>query len=114
MFERLRDNPFYVLGLPTTATRAEVEREGQKLLAMLELGLESVQTYATPAGAGIRTADKVREATAELRDPSRRLRHELWASAPAEAPAAHAEAMLTGEPAPRWPDALVVTGWRKP
>ncbi|EYF02953.1 hypothetical protein [Chondromyces apiculatus] len=76
---RIRDNPFYVLGLRPAATRMEVEREGQKLLGMLELKLKSAGTYATPVGPGERTPDKVRRAMAELRDPEKRLGHELWA-----------------------------------
>src|SRR5262249_20794870 len=32
---RVRDNPFYVLGVSREASRAEVERAGQKLLALL-------------------------------------------------------------------------------
>lgn len=78
-YRRIIDNPFYVLGLSPACSRAEVEREGQKLLGMLEVGLSAARTYATPLGARERTADKVREAMAELRDPERRLRHELWA-----------------------------------
>jgi hypothetical protein len=76
---RIIDNPFYVLSLSPECTRAEVEREGQKLLGMLEIGLSAAKTYATPLGGCERSADKVREAMAELRDPERRLRHELWA-----------------------------------
>ena len=77
---RIVDNPFYVLALPTSCSRAEIERVGQKLLGMLELGLTAARTYATPLGRFERNADKVREAMAELRDPDRRLGHELWAS----------------------------------
>ncbi len=83
---RLLDNPFYVLELAPDCSRAEVERAGQKLLAMLELDLAGARTYATPFGAGRRDAAKIREAMAELRDPQRRLLHELWAARP-EAPA---------------------------
>ncbi len=36
---RFRENPFDVLGVATHATRQEVERAGQKLLGMLELGI---------------------------------------------------------------------------
>lgn len=75
---RLLDNPFYVLELPSDCSRAEVERAGQKLLAMLELDLAGARTYATPFGLGQRDAAKVREAMAQLRDPQRRLFHELW------------------------------------
>jgi hypothetical protein len=76
---RIRDNPFYVLGLRPEATRVEIERQGAKLLGMLELKLKSAMTYPTPLGPSERTADKVRQAMAELRDPERRLGHELWA-----------------------------------
>ncbi len=91
--EKIRDNPFYVLGLRPDATRAEIEREGQKLLGMLELKLQSAARYATPVGPAERTADKVRRAMAELRDPERRLEHEVWARLdPAAAPPAVVEA----------------------
>jgi|SRR5580704_19626212 hypothetical protein len=114
--DRIRDNPFYVLGVKPDATRAEIEREGQKLLGMLELGLKSAVTYATPVGPGERTDDKVRRAMAELRDPERRLGHELWARLDPAAAAPPEDA----EPAPRprreaeapWEGALVALGWR--
>ena len=75
---RLVDNPFYVLELAPDCSRAEVERAGQKLLAMLELDLAGALEYPTPFGSGRRDAAKIREAMAELRDPQRRLLHELW------------------------------------
>jgi hypothetical protein len=78
--ERILENPFYVLGLRPECSRMDVEREGQKLLAMLELKLGAAATYATPLGKVERTPEKVRQAMAELRDPMRRLEHELWAS----------------------------------
>ena len=81
--ERFTENPFYVLGLRPDCSRADLEREGQKLLAMLELGMESAKSYPTPLGPAQRTADAVRQAMAELRDPQRRLMHELWAQLPA-------------------------------
>jgi curved DNA-binding protein CbpA len=118
--EKIRDNPFYVLGLSPRASRAEIEREGQKLLGMLELELRSAATYATPVGPAPRTADKVRRAMAELRDPERRLEHELWARLDprAEAPPAGDEA--GDEPVRRdrpradapWKGALAALGWR--
>jgi hypothetical protein len=114
--DRIRDNPFHVLGLRPTATRAEIEREGQKLLGMLELGLASAARYPTALGEVERTADKVRRAMAELRDPDRRLEHELWA----RLDPAHAAPAPPDEPRRRprpraedpWPDALVAMGWR--
>ena len=41
----IEDNPFFVLGLPTDASRIEIEREAQKLLGMLELGFADALTY---------------------------------------------------------------------
>jgi len=117
--EKIGDNPFYVLGLRPTATRAEVEREGQKLLGMLELQIASVARYPTPLGSMPRTADKVRGAMAELRDPQRRLEHELWASLEATAKAKlhdEDEAQTVTKPSPRaedaWETALADLGWR--
>lgn len=76
---RIADNPFYVLALAPDCSRIEIEREGQKLMGMLEVGLSAAKHYWTPLGQMERTTHKVREAMAELRDPERRLRHELWA-----------------------------------
>lgn len=112
--DKIRDNPFYVLGLRPTATRAEVEREGQKLLGMLELGLLSAAHYPTPVGPAERTADKVRRAMAELRDPSQRIEHELWARLDAGTPAAAQPTEIKPKrkaEAP-WDGALAALGWR--
>jgi hypothetical protein len=78
MRARVLDNPFFVLELGAECSRAEVERAGQRLLGMLELGMAGAERYGTPFGAGRRDAAKIREAMAELRDPQRRLLHELW------------------------------------
>ena len=120
---RIRDNPFYVLGLRPDATRVEIERQGAKLLGMLELKLRSAMTYPTPIGPAERTPDKVRKAMADLRDPERRLGHELWArldphgSAPApteptdpDEDSAHLEAPRPAAEAP-WSEALSALGW---
>lgn len=106
--EHLIDNPFYVLGLRVDCSRAEVEREGQKLLGMLELKLKAAVTYDTPLGPAERTPEKVRQAMAELRDPARRLVHELWARLPV-APQASAAAE-PDRPAP-WPEARWALGF---
>jgi hypothetical protein len=45
---------------------------------MLELDLARARIYTTPVGARARTPELVRAAMAELRDPARRLAHELW------------------------------------
>lgn len=115
--EKVRDNPFYVLGLRPDATRAAIEREGQKLLGMLELSLQSAARYATPVGPAVRTVDKVRRAMAELRDPERRLEHEMWARLdPGITTAATAADEASERPRRRadapWPDALSQLGWR--
>lgn len=94
--QRFTENPFYVLGLRPDCSRADLEREGQKLLAMLELQMESAKTYPTPLGPMPRTADAVRQAMAELRDPQRRLLHEVWAQLPATPPAGPATSSATG------------------
>ena len=72
-------NPFLVLELAPEAKRGEMERQGARLLAMLAAGLAEAGTYSTPLGPRERTAEMVREALAELRDPARRLIHEWWA-----------------------------------
>jgi len=107
---RLIDNPFYVLELAPDCSRAEVERAGQKLLAMLEVDLAGARRYSTPFGEGPRDAAKVREAMAELRDPQRRLFHELWAATGARGGGpVHAD-----DPAPTggFSAALCALGWR--
>ncbi|MFO0755754.1 MAG: hypothetical protein U0359_04655 [Byssovorax sp.] len=122
--QKIRDNPFYVLGLRPEATRAEVERQGAKLLSMLELQLKSAATYRTPLGVFPRTADSVRRAMAELRDPSARLGHELWArldparvTAPGEEPevdggaTAHDDEERPRADAP-WPEAFAALGFQ--
>ena len=78
-YARHLENPFLVLGLAPRASTAEVERMGQKLLAMLAAGLTEANSYSTPFGPAARTAEQVRWAMAELRDPRRRLGHEWWA-----------------------------------
>ncbi|MFS8067197.1 MAG: hypothetical protein ACMG6S_12570 [Byssovorax sp.] len=119
--ERIRDNPFYVLGLRPDATRQAIERQGTKLLGMLELELKSAAFYPTPVGRAARTAEKVRSAMAELRDPARRLDHEIWARLDPEALPASDVSATPGDDdlsprAPRardpWPEALAALGWR--
>jgi hypothetical protein len=106
--DRWADNPLLVLELDATASRAEIERAGQKLLAMLELGINSAALYPTPLGPRARTPESVRAAMAELRDPDRRIVHELWIGAPAVAvPESHDEEDIGGEPF----DALGALGW---
>lgn len=103
---QLAENPFYVLEIPTTASRLEVERAGQKLLALLTIKSESAQTYRTPFGPRRRDEALVRAALAALRDPGVRLRHELWF-----------DATLHHEPAPHdaaWDAAFRSIDWGAP
>jgi len=109
-FPRLTENAFYVLGLPPTATRQEVEREGQKLLAMLELGLAEAQRYATPLGTATRTAEAVRAAMAALREPATRFQHELWAQLPPDTAPRPESTPAAGTP---WPEAVERLGWAR-
>jgi hypothetical protein len=78
--ERLAHNPFYVLELRPDCSRAEVERAGQRLIGMLELELSAADSYRSPLGRHRRSPELVRASMAELRDPNRRLLHELWAT----------------------------------
>lgn len=103
----IENNPFLVLGIPTTATRQELERAGQKLLAQLELGVAAASTYQTPFGPRPRDASHVRAALAALRDPERRLRAEVWA-------VTDAKADTPAPPLPAWTQAFASIGWRKP
>jgi hypothetical protein len=73
------ENPFLVLAVAPVAGGAEIERQGQRLLAELAAGLDGARRYPTPLGARERTPELVRAAIAELRDPARRLVHEWWA-----------------------------------
>jgi len=110
---RIIENPFLVLGLRPEATRMEIEREAQKLLGMLELGLAPAATYDTPLGPRPRTSELVRAAAAALRDPERRLVAEVWArglSAPAPAAPPREDAPVDAAP---WPEALQVLGWSR-
>ncbi len=106
LFERIAENPFYVLGVSPTATRTDLEREGSKLLSMLQLGLKEAQTYRSPVGEHPRTEEAVRSAMAELRDPKRRLVHELLAALPANVVVPEVKAA----PGVKWPRAPLVFG----
>src|SRR5262249_32132718 len=104
---RFTENPFYILGLRPGASRAAIEQEAQKLLGMLEVGLDAAARYETPFGPATRTPDLVRRALAELRDPERRVVHELWAVVEPGAARGASERDLG------WPDAYKALGWRR-
>jgi len=101
--DRWTRNPFFVLGVPPDAGRADVERATQKLLGLLGVGANAAKQYATPFGDRPRTEDDVRAAAAELRDPAKRVIHELWAAIP------EAAELDAGE-IPRWEAALADVG----
>lgn len=75
-----RCNPFFVLELRSDATRIEVERAGQRLLSMFNIGSVGVAEYVTPFGSAMRDADMVRQALSQLRDADQRVTYELWAN----------------------------------
>lgn len=96
--QRWCECPFFVLGVSADATRTEIERAAQKLLAEIAIGRSGALTYPTPFGPRPRTESLVRAAAAELRDPRRRIAHELWARVELD------DAAL--RPATTWPDIL--------
>jgi len=107
---RWADNPFFVLGVAPECSRAEAERAGEKLLGLLTLGASASKRYATPFGPRDRTPEAVRTALAELRDPARRLVHEIWARTSNEHEATPEKADPTVAP---WAEAIRVAGWRE-
>lgn len=118
---RIVDNPFYVLALSPHCSAVQVRRQGEKLLAMLELGLREAASYDTPFGVRVRDTDKVRTAMAQLQDPEQRLVHELWAALDPSAPVpVPVPIRRVGGDHPRaagrrrgWADAMRLFGWRR-
>jgi hypothetical protein len=106
--ELIADNPFYVLGLKHDCPPRDVEREGQRLLSMIALELKESLRYTTPVGERPRDADKVRLAMAELRDPAKRLVHEVLAKLPPVGPPHGPEP--SHEEVPGWERAQVAFG----
>jgi hypothetical protein len=123
---RWHGNPFFVLGLAPECTAADVERTGQKLLGLLTLDVASARTYASPFGPVSRTADDVRAAMAELRDPDRRIVHEVWARLPMPEETPGTGRATTSQAAARptssadepgafcWKGSITALGWRRP
>ena len=77
IFAVLSENPFRLLGLSPQASARDVEREGARLLALVAAGLDDPKDLA-PLGPAERSAEQVRWAIAELRDPHRRAVHEFF------------------------------------
>lgn len=105
--ESWRRNPFFVLEVAPSATRTELERAAQKLLALLAIGNAAAQRVQTPLGPLDRDADMVRSALAELRDPRSRIVHELWATLAADE-------MESAPAEPGWEEATRAIGVRGP
>ena len=104
--DELQHNPFLVLAVTPTASRMEVERAGQKLLAQLAIGAASALTYATPFGPQSRDEALVRQALATLRDPQQRVVLEFWAESAVVTP--------PPEALPGWDEAPASIGWGAP
>jgi hypothetical protein len=81
---RVTGNAFLVLEQPTSASPQDIESATQRLLTALERGLPAAQRYSTPVGPRLRDAGTVEEAAETLRDPDRRVVHELWAEVGSE------------------------------
>ena len=71
-------NPFFVLELSADCSTMDIERAGQKLLAMLKVGMRGAGTYTTPLGPQPRDEDTVRRAVAALHDRDVRVAAEMW------------------------------------
>ena len=111
--ERFVKNPLLILGLGAGSSPLEVERAGQKLLGLLSIGAKSAQFYETPWGPEPRDEHLIRTAVAALKDPSTRLRAELWLLEPGTP---HAPDVV-GDSADRQPLAELAfraVGWRLP
>ena len=78
MVELFTRNPFALLELSPGATNQEIERQGKKILGMLELKIQEGGHYSTPYSIEKRDASDVRQAMAELRTPARYHFHSFW------------------------------------
>jgi len=74
-------NPYFVLELEVPATRADVERQKNKLVALFEVSPARAARYLTPFGELTRTVDDVRRAAKTLEEARQRLWCGLWAKA---------------------------------
>lgn len=104
---RWRENPFFLLGLEPTASDLELEREGRKLIAQLELGVSSVRIVRTPLGPIERSVEGVRSALARLRDPRERRLHALWA----RLPPLESDGVADTQAGSPWTSVMEAIGW---
>lgn len=72
LIERLRSNAFWILEIPASASRAEMERAAQKILGLVKLQVAHVRWVATPLGRIERTEEVVVDAVRALRDDRQR------------------------------------------
>lgn len=103
--ERVTANPFHVLCLSIDATHEEVERRAAELVRDIDAGRRGADTYVTPLGRRQRTRTLVLWACKQLRDPDRRLQHEVWYLEPVD------RSLLAPRPQPA---AWRAFGWRRP
>jgi hypothetical protein len=80
-------NAYFILGVSPDATPGEIEREGRKLLGLLEVGSEAAREYVCAVGTFPRDETMVREAMAALRDPKHRAKERCLAKLADGAPA---------------------------
>ena len=78
------DNPFLILEIVPGSSGLEIERQGKKILGMLELEIPGAGAYESPLGSRKRDKDLVRQAVSELRDPLRYHFHAFWYLEPGE------------------------------
>lgn len=109
---RFADNAFYILGLRPSVSRQQIEREGVKLLGMLELGMPAARQYATPIAVFERTPERVRLAMSELRDPNKRVLHEVFAVLEST-PLPLTDAIASRSALAPWSSALAAFGWER-
>lgn len=105
-------NPFFILELPPSATRGEIERKAQKLLFMLEMGFAEIACYSTPLGQFPRTAENIRHSLVVLRDPKQRIIYEFWAQHGATLNALAPPKPSIQEVKIQWDKAFQALGWR--
>ncbi len=107
MAQRFTKDPFYVLDVPRTATKPELEAVAASLLDALAQGVRGAARYLTPLGERRRDAGSVNEATHALREADTRIVHEVWAGLPVRSRA------IEPAPAPApWPGGERALGWR--
>ena len=90
-------NPFFVLELDASATVVDVDRQGKRLLAELELAKKSARSFPSPFGRQPRDEARVRAAMATLRDPRLRAAYARFVPPRASWPADAGEAAVVDD-----------------